>query len=533
LPHRLARSVLATAAVAATAAAAAPAAQAAPTFTCEASALRGTILGAATLEPVVYGRGQECRTGQATPPAVIPGVLQANVLLAAGLKTDDALKPAATAAGGLAGARVELLPSLPITLPDLSPLVDGLPDVTIPLGGLPTSGLPLLGGVLPSTATVSIKDAVRSLLPNLQLPDTDLLSTQILSSTATASCADGKLSLAGASTVTGLKILGQDVNLDGTLQQNVNVIDSANVDPSNVTVAQIQSQLPPAVQALLPTPGVTEALQAALQPLLDAIPNIPIPPTVAQVRLTAGTQTKDATSLTQQALRVQASVLGQPLADVVIGEAKVSAVGNCPKVAASSGEPAELQCTDRKLVLLDVFEERGRVRLRGAANRDFVGKTIDIKFRASGDRVVAQAKVASNGSFVTTAPLPLRKVRATNAARYTAVRGSERSLPLKLVRRMRTSSVTARNGNVTIRGRISLPLARPTQEIRLIRRVACGKAQLIKRFKPRSDGTFSVTVKASSRPAVYRATTRVRKVVTNPKTYPTFTLPRGIDLDTR
>ncbi len=535
MPTRPARLVLATAAsLAATALAAPGAAQAAPAFTCEASALRGAVLGTTALEPVVFGRKQECRTGQATPPVAIPGVLRADVLVAAGTKADDAQKPAVTAAGGLANARVELLPTLPITLPDLSPLVDGLPDVTIPLTGLPTAGLPILGAALPTSATVSIKDAVRSLLPNLQLPKADLISAGVLSSVASASCDTGKLSFAGGSTVTGLKLLGQNVNLDGPLQQNINVIDTASVDPSNVTVAQIQSQLPPAVQALLPTPGVTEALQVALNQVLEPLPTIVIPPTVAQVKLTAGGQTKDDTSLTQQALRVQASLLGTQLADVIIGEAKVSATGDCPRVtAASTGEPAELQCTDRKLVLLDVFEERGRVRLRGAANRDFVGKTVDIKYRASGNRVVARAKVARNGSFETTAPLPRAKVRSTNASRYTAVRRSERSLPLKLVRRMRTSSVTSKGGFVTIKGRVSRPLASPTAEIRLIRRVACGKAQLIKRFKPRSDGTFSVRVKASSRPAVYRATTRVRKVATNPKTYPTFTLPRGIDLNTR
>jgi len=70
-------------------------------------------------------------------------------------------------------------------------------------------------------------------------------------------------------------------------------------------------------------------------------------------------------------------------------------------------------------------------------------------------------------------------------------------------------------------------------QIRLIRRVACGKAEVVKRFKPRADGSFTVRVKASARPAVYRATTRVRKVASNPKTYPTFTLPRGIDLSQR
>jgi len=488
-------------------------AQAAPAFTCEASALRGTVLGVA-IEPVVYGRGQECKSGQTVPTLALPALLDANVLVAGGSKVDDAAKPAAAAIGGLVGARVKLLPSLPIKLPveQVQPTIDAIPPIT----------LPLLGG----TATVDIRAAVRALLPNGMLPQADLLSAGVLSSAATASCDAGNLSLAGSSTVTGLKLLGQPIDLDTPLQQNINVIDSASIDPSKIDISKVT----------VTTTGISvplgSSLQPALQPALDALLNIEIPAAVAQVKLTAKQQEKTATSLTQRALRVEASLLGLPLIDAVIGEAKVSATGGCP-VAAAAPEPAELQCTDRKLVLLDVFKEKGRVRLRGAANRDFVGKTIDIKYRASGNKVVARAKVAQNGSFETTAAMPPARVRDTNASRYTAARGSERSLPLKLIRRLRTSLVTSSGGFVTIRGRVSRPLAAPTQEIRLIRRIACGKAQLIKRFKPKADGSFTVRVKATDRPAVYRATTRVRKVVTNPKTYPTFTLPRGIDLNQR
>jgi len=493
-----------------------------PAFTCEASALRGTVLGQ-VIEPVVFGRGQECRSGQVVPTITLPELLDANVLVAAGTKVDDPLKPAATAAGGLAGARVKLLPSLPITLPT-EQVVGNIAPITVPLGALGTTlGLP--NGNL----VVDIRDAVRAIAPNGLLPQADLLSAGVLSSVAGASCDNGKLTLAGVSQITGLKLLGLPVDVDSALAQNLNVIDTARIDPSMIDITKVDITTP---GVNLQTPLLLGALQAALQPILDGLPDIVIPPAVAQVKLSARQQIKDATSLTQRALRVEASLLGQPLLDVVIGEAKVSAVGDCPKAAAEE-EPAELQCTDRKLVLLDVFEERGRVRLRGAANRDFVGKTVMMKYRADGNRVVARAKVRKNGSFVTTAPLPRASVRNTNLSRYTAVRGKERSLPLKLIRRMRTTSVQPAGGFVTIRGRISLPLANPTQQIRLVRRVACGKAQLLKRFKPRSDGRFTVRVRASKRPAVYRATTRVRKVTTNPKTYPTFTLPRGIDLDRR
>lgn len=520
--HRRLRPALVTAAGLLVAFAAPGAAHAAtPAFMCEASAIRGTVLGQ-TVEPVVFGRGQACRTGSGkpVPGLAVPALLQADALVAAGTNTPDALKPSVSGAGGLANARVQILPSLPVKLPieQAQAAIAAVGPITVPL----TLATPLA----PATSVqVNINDALTALLPNGGLPQTDLLSTSVLSSVAGASCDGGKLTLAGSSTVTGLKLLGRPIDLDSGVQRDVNVIDSSSIDPSKIDISKVTATVP---GVTLPSPAV---LQAALQPLLDAIPDIKIPAAVAQVKLTAGTQSKTATSLTQQALRVQASLLGTSLIDAVVGEARVTATGACP--ARGAVQPAELQCTDRKLVLLDVFREGRHVRLRGAANRNFVGKFVSIRFRASGAKTVARAKVAKDGSFTTTAPVPSVAVRDSNVARYTAVRSRERSLPLKLIRRMRTTSVTSKRGLVTIRGRISKPLANPTRSIRLIRRVACGKAQLVKTFKPKADGTFVVHVKASSRPAVYRLTTRVRKVASNPKTYPTFTLPRGIDLNQR
>lgn len=483
-----------------------------PAFTCEASALRGTVLGTA-IEPVVFGRGQECKTGETVPTLNVPELLEAKALIAAGNRNADAAKPAAGAVGGLVGTRLKLLPSVPIPLPTDQILAN-------------IQAVPVIG--LPGLVTVDIREALKALIP---LPQADLLSAGVLSSVATASC-DGTATapkFAGASSITGLSVLGKPIDPDTPLQQNINLFDTASIKPSDIDVSKLNATGPLGVNVPL-----TQAQQDQLRPILAALPPIAIPPALAQVKLSTKEQTKDATSLTQRALRVQVSLLSQSLLDVVVGEAKVSATGDCATgTGGVRGEAAELQCTDRKLVLLDVFQERGRVRLRGAANKEFVGKTVTIKYRATGNRVVARAKVAKDGSFTTTARLPRGALRTSNASRYTAVRNNERSLPLKLVRRLRTASVRSSGGFVTIRGQVLKPLAAPTQEIRLIRRVACGKAQLIKRFKPRADGSFTVRVKASSRPAVYRAVTRVRKNTTNKKTYPTFTLPRGIDLNQR
>ena len=47
-----------------------------------------------------------------------------------------------------------------------------------------------------------------------------------------------------------------------------------------------------------------------------------------------------------------------------------------------------------------------------------------------------------------------------------------------------------------ITGRVVRPLTTPVATIRLVRRVSCHKVVLVKRFKPRADGTFTVTVRA-------------------------------------
>jgi hypothetical protein len=55
---------------------------------------------------------------------------------------------------------------------------------------------------------------------------------------------------------------------------------------------------------------------------------------------------------------------------------------------------------------------------------------------------------------------------------------------------------------------------------------------VVKRFKPRADGRFDVRVPAPAggQAAAYRLSTRVRKLDKAPKLYPTFTLPRYVDL---
>ena len=76
------------------------------------------------------------------------------------------------------------------------------------------------------------------------------------------------------------------------------------------------------------------------------------------------------------------------------------------------------------------------------------------------------------------------------------------------------------------------PLAKPIARITLKRRVTCKRLETVKRFKPRRNGSFSVTVRkpANLAATVYRLQTRVRRTTQSRKTSPTFTLPRAVDL---
>jgi len=72
--------------------------------------------------------------------------------------------------------------------------------------------------------------------------------------------------------------------------------------------------------------------------------------------------------------------------------------------------------------------------VQGSAARSLVGKRVKIIFDS--DKQVASATVAADGQFSTTAPLPPARVRDGNKARYMAESGAQRSLDLKLTRRL-------------------------------------------------------------------------------------------------
>ena len=190
-----------------------------------------------------------------------------------------------------------------------------------------------------------------------------------------------------------------------------------------------------------------------------------------------------------------------------------------------------LECTTRKLTLIDVLRQGDRVELLGAADHRYIGRVVDIVFTTSG-QTVARAIVNRDGSFETSAPLPPPAVRDTNQARYQARIGGERSLNLKLNRRMLVTSMSSSGGVVTIAGTITRPVGNPPPVVTVTRRLTCNTNQVVARFRPATDGRFKVSIAAPKgvTAAVYRLSTRVPKTPRNPKLFPTFTLPRAVNL---
>jgi hypothetical protein len=481
-----------------------PAAASAAGWTCEASALRAQVLTAPALEPAVANRGAECKQaggGGAFAPA-LPLGLSADTLSAETLLEGSITAPAnqrvARARGTVADVGLLALPELPIELPD--PDFSDVDAIRIP-----------------NVGTIDLRPALEALIQPRSLPNVDLLRVRAAHAEASGQCVGGVPRFSGSSSLASVAVNGLELGLDKAVTETVRLIDSQTIDPSNVDIARIVGP-----------PGVDLApLQGLIRPVLDALPAITVPATLARVRVIPNERIESGTRLVQRALRAEVTIAGQRLADLVVGEAIVGAGDvSCGGVA-----DLALQCTLRRLVLIDVYEQAGRVRLLGAADRRYVGRRVRIRFMADG-KTVARPRVRRDGTFTATAPLPDARIRDTNRARYEAAIRRQRSMRLKLARRMQVTELSSRGGRVTIAGRVIGPLTDPVRTVLVKRRVTCRDWKVVKRFKPGRDGRFRVRLPAprDGEAAVYRMTTRVKLYDWFDKTYPTFTLPRYVDL---
>jgi hypothetical protein len=347
------------------------------------------------------------------------------------------------------------------------------------------------------------------------VPTGMLAGIQASSATAVGQCMNGLPRLTGSTQTTGITVLGQPLPADQVVQQAINILGATTIDPS----ALRPSALPAPLNAL---PSLL------LQPLLDALPNISVPATVAQVRLTPGSQTTQGGTLIQSGPRLVVSIAGQSVVDVTLGQASVSRGDvECRHAVPQS----ELSCTSRKLGLIDVLSRGSYTRLSGVADLRYVGRRVDVVSLWDG-KVVARPIVLPDGTFQAKGALPPKAMRAGNRARYQARLGKERSLELKLLRRMLVDEMRSSEGKVTITGHIVRPLANPSSAITIKRRVSCTKDVTVKTVTPDESGRFAVTIPAppTGQAAVYRLQTTVLKHASSAKLFPTFTLPRAVEL---
>jgi len=93
-------------------------------------------------------------------------------------------------------------------------------------------------------------------------------------------------------------------------------------------------------------------------------------------------------------------------------------------------------------------------------------------------------------------------VRDTNSARYMAVLGTQRSLDLKLTRRLILEPPKFSDGTVTLVGQVLPPLRKPVASVSVQQQLECGKARTVSTFMPSRDGHFRITLKV---PAVAKA----------------------------
>jgi DNA-binding beta-propeller fold protein YncE len=170
-----------------------------------------------------------------------------------------------------------------------------------------------------------------------------------------------------------------------------------------------------------------------------------------------------------------------------------------------------LRCANRKLVLTDVMMRTGGVSLVGVADKSLAGQHVQIVFSAG--KTIATAVVGADGWFSATAPLPKKSIRGTNRARYTAVVGNEKSLALKLTRRVVMEPLTSKAGIVTLTGQVIPPLTKPAAEILVQAQVSCTQWKTTARKPAHASGRFEVSVAAPAgqQAAVYRVSTAVRK----------------------
>jgi hypothetical protein len=520
-------------------------------FNCDATALSLTLL---TLSPITLGSANagasNCQNEDGTLltiPASAGLPLTAGVLVAkTGVSTDG---QTATAVGGVTGLGVGLGGSVlsQITAPIAQDLLGSSQPVTLsnPLIVELLTGLGL-GGSTPTLTQGDLSTALSQILDSAlsQVLNGSIAGIGVADSIATTKCVSGKPVLSGMSELAGLQVLGENIPLDPVVNQALNLLNTQQLDQLNLSttlndlltnlenslgltalqngpLASTVTQLEQALDNLLNTtvqPLLTNLLTAA-QPLINSIIDITVQPDL---------QIKTATQLTQTALHLNVTLLGQSIVDLTVGQARVS---NDSVSCVSPVVVESLKCTTRKLTLIDVLQHGDHTYVTGAAQSSLIGKKIGIYFTNSGKQV-GTATVLKSGLFHTNVPLPPLNLRFSNSARYYAKYGQQTSLRLKFSRRMHILGLSSSGGQVHIHGTVTTPLTNPISKIVIQRRISCTKTVNVKTLTGVSSGKFSASLAnpPAGQAGVYRAMTFVYQNSHSTKRFPTFTLPGYVSI---
>lgn len=530
--HRRLATLVAAAAVSAGLASASPASA----FTCTASAVKGTVLGQTGFEPVIAG-GSGCENdvaSLASLPAPLAGVAGAQTALSG--PADAPTKQKASALSGVEGLSVGALRNLPIAIPEPQ-IPAGLDAIEVPL----PADLSLLG--LPSAISVNALPAVLDKIPVRQLPDIPLAAVDSLRSGVSAQCVSGLLNRIADSTVQGLRGLGESLPVDTPVDRAVTLLPEQVVQLTGLDLDKIE--LPGGLSFSNPLTGA--ALRTAVEQALTDLPPVILPAAMGRVETQPDEQVTEGDAVEQRALRMTVTAAGQKVADLVLGIARVATDGlACVEAAApvieqaSSVAPVEIQkkvepasqlavsCAQADVTLVNVIDQDDHVTLVGAADKKLVGKRVRIVQAWNGKRV-ATTKVGRSGFFRTKAPVPAESVRYSSRARYVAKVAREESLPLKLHRRMRFSTIESKGRKVVLKGRIFGPMSNDPVVIR--QAISCTKDKIVKRVQPDANGFWKAVVRApkGTKALTYRALTSVRNEG-SAKEFPTFTLPGYVSI---
>jgi len=171
-----------------------------------------------------------------------------------------------------------------------------------------------------------------------------------------------------------------------------------------------------------------------------------------------------------------------------------------------------LACRRAKIVLTDVQLSGSRVAITVATSLSLAGRPLKIHLVGS-NTVLATVAVPANGLIPLTVAAPAHS--SSGNGEYYATVGRRRSANVALLRRLTVNPLRIAKGRITISGRVVTPLTRPATNVTVRRRVACGQFVRVARRKPRADGTFAVTLSASTtaRAALYTVTTQVPQTV--------------------